>query len=55
MRVALIYNAVADESRPEESDVLIQVDAVAQLFEGLQSESCSRLRPLEQNRTGHRL
>ena len=35
MRVALIYNAVADESRPEESDVLIQVDAVAQALKEL--------------------
>ncbi len=35
MRVAVVYNAVANESRPDESDVLIQIDAVAQALKQL--------------------
>jgi D-alanine-D-alanine ligase len=35
MRVAVVYNAVAKESRPDESDVLIQVDAVEQALKQL--------------------
>jgi D-alanine-D-alanine ligase len=35
MRIALVYNAVADENRPDESDVLIQADAVEQALKQL--------------------
>jgi D-alanine-D-alanine ligase len=35
MRVAVVYNAVADKSRLDESDVLIQVNAVAQALKQL--------------------
>jgi len=35
MRVAVVYNAVADKSRLDESDVLIQVDTVAQALKQL--------------------
>jgi D-alanine-D-alanine ligase len=35
MRIAVIYNAVAHESSPDESDVLIQVDAVERVLKQL--------------------
>jgi len=35
MRIAVVYNAVADESSPDESDVLIQADAVKQALKQL--------------------
>ena len=35
MRVAVIFNAVADKSRPDESDVLIQLEAVEQALKQL--------------------
>ena len=35
MRIAVLYNAVANESRPDESDVLVQVAAVEQALKQL--------------------
>lgn len=35
MRIAVVYNAVADASSPDESDVLMQVDAVQRALEQL--------------------